>query len=64
VHLAGGDEGLDGDPALGVVLDHRVKDGVTDLVGHLVRMTLSDRLGSKQATCHEFPFSFCAGPIV
>src|ERR1700722_13932620 len=56
VHLAGGDHRLHRDPAARVVLDHGVEDGVTDLVGHLVGMTLSHRLRSKQATRHDaFP---------
>src|SRR5579859_816572 len=52
VHLVVYDHCYHRDPAARVVLDHRVQDGVTDLVGHLVRMTLRDRLGSEQATRH------------
>jgi hypothetical protein len=50
VHLAGGDQSLDGDAALGVALEHGVEDGVTDLVGDLVRVSLGDRLGGEQAS--------------
>ena len=52
VHLAGRDQRLDRDPALRVVLEHRVQDGVADLVGHLVRVALRHRLRGKQPTSH------------
>src|SRR6202050_2667691 len=55
VHLAGRDHRLDRNPAAWIVLDHGIEDDVTDLVGHLVGMTLSNRLRSKQAQCHVFP---------
>ena len=52
VHLTGGDHRLDRDPALRVVLEHRVEDGVADLVGDLVRVALGDRLGGEQTAGH------------
>ena len=48
VDLAGGDQRLDGDPALRVLLEQRVEDGVADLVGDLVRVAFGDRLGGEQ----------------
>jgi hypothetical protein len=42
MYLAGGDQRLDSYPAVRVALDHRVEDGVTDLVSHLVGMAFSD----------------------
>ena len=55
VHLAGGQHGLDGDPAAGVLGQQVVEDGVADLVGHLVRVALGDRLGREQAAGHVAP---------
>src|ERR671915_782744 len=52
VYLAGGDERLDGDSALQVVLEHRVEDRVTDLVRDLVRVALGDGLGCEQTAGH------------
>ncbi len=52
MHLAGGDQRLDSHPAAVIALEHGVQNGVTDLVRHLVGMTLSDGLGSKETTCH------------
>ena len=52
VHLPGRDQRLDRDPARGVVLEHRVQDGIADLVSHLVRVALGHRLRGKQPTCH------------
>src|SRR5205085_6199478 len=54
--LAGGDQGLDRDMAGGVVLEDAIKDGITDLVGHLVRMALRNRFGGEEATGHLRPF--------
>jgi hypothetical protein len=48
VHLTGGDEGLDGDPAGGVLGQHGVEDRVADLVGDLVRVALGHRLGGEE----------------
>jgi len=42
VHLAGSDQGLYGDPAARVIPEHRVENGIADLVCHLVRMALRD----------------------
>src|SRR5262249_32168757 len=44
----GGDERLAGDPAVGVVGEAEVEDGVGDLVGHLVRVAHGHRLAGKQ----------------
>jgi hypothetical protein len=48
VHLAGGDHGLDRDPAARVLGEHRVEDRVADLVGDLVRVALGHRLGGEE----------------
>ena len=53
VHLAGGDQRLDGDPAARVLREQRVEDRVADLVGDLVGVALGDRLGGEQATRHS-----------
>ena len=53
VHLAGGDEGLDGDPAARVLRQHGVEDRVADLVGDLVRVALGHRLGREEAAWHS-----------
>ena len=60
VDLAGGDQRLDGDPALGVVLEHGVEDRVADLVGDLVRVAFGDGLGGEQAT-GQVSGSSCSG---
>jgi hypothetical protein len=39
---AGGDHGLDGDAGELILRQHRVEDGVGDLVGDLVRMAHAD----------------------
>ena len=51
--LTSGDHCLDRDPAGGVGGEHRVEDRVTDLIGHLVRMAFSDRLGGEKASGHS-----------
>ena len=51
-HEAGGQQRLDGDPAVGVLLEHRVEDRVADLVGDLVGVTLGHRLGGEKASGH------------
>src|SRR5262249_6379235 len=43
-HEAGGCERLARNPALRVLLQHRVEHGVADLVAHLVGMAFGDRL--------------------
>src|SRR4029079_2224635 len=45
---AGRDQGLAGDAALGVVRERGVENGVRDLVGDLVRVTLGHRLGREE----------------
>ena len=42
VNLAGGEHRLNGYATLGILLEQVIEDGVTDLVGHLVGMTLGD----------------------
>ena len=49
VHLAGGEQGLDGDAGLRVVLEQRVEDRVADLVGDLVGVALGHGFGGEQA---------------
>ena len=49
VHLAGGEQGLDGDAGPGVLAQEVVEDGVADLVGHLVGVSLGDGLRGEQA---------------
>ena len=49
VHEAGGDHRLDRDARLRVLLEHRVEDGVGDLVTDLVRVPLGHGLGREQA---------------
>ena len=52
-HLAGRDQRLAGDAAVGVVGEHRVEDAVRDLVGDLVRVALGDGLrGEEMALSH------------
>ena len=51
-HEPGGDQRLAGDPADGVVGEHRVEHRVGDLVGDLVRMSLGDRLGGEEEFAH------------
>ena len=46
----GGEQGLDGDPAVRVLAQHLVEDGVADLVGDLVGVTLGHRLGGEQTS--------------
>jgi hypothetical protein len=48
----GGQHGLAGDPAVGVVSEQRVQHGVADLVRDLVRVTLGHRLGGEQTSSH------------
>ena len=45
---AGRDQRLARDAAVGVLGQHRVEDAVADLVGHLVGVTLGDRLGRER----------------
>ena len=52
VDQAGGDHGLDRDPAARVLGEHRVEDRVRDLVADLVRVSLGDGLGREQACGH------------
>ena len=52
-HQAGGEQRLDGDPAVRVLLEQRVEDGVADLVGDLVRVTLGHRLRGEQTSSHS-----------
>ena len=47
---AGGDQGLAGHAALGILVQDGVEDGVGNLVGNLVGMTLGDRLRGKEET--------------
>ena len=55
VHLAGGDQRLDRDPAARVLREQGVEDAVADLVSDLVRVAFRDRLGGEQAACHGAP---------
>ena len=55
VHLAGGDQGLDRDPAARVLREQGVENAVADLVSDLVRVAFRDRLGGEQAACHGAP---------
>ena len=55
VDLTGGDHGLDRDLAGGVVLDHSVEDGITDLVSDLVRVPLGDGLRGEETAGHSSP---------
>ena len=48
----GGDHGLAGHPGLGVLGEDRVEDGVRDLVGHLVGVTLGHRFRGEGPTAH------------
>src|SRR5690242_4952116 len=50
--LAGGNQRLNRNAASRVILEHPVKNGVTDLVCHLVRMALRNRLGGEEASGH------------
>src|SRR5262249_8201561 len=52
VHLARGDHGLTSHGAAPAILDPAVADGVTDLAGHLVWMTLGNGFRSKKTTRH------------
>jgi len=45
MHLTGREHRLHRHAAGGILPEQVVEDGVADLVGHLVRMTLGDRLG-------------------
>src|ERR1022692_2565799 len=42
-----------------VILDHRVEDGIADLICHLVGMTLCHRLGGKETSSHRTPYFCC-----
>ena len=53
VHLAGGDQGLDGDAAGRVLREQRVEDRIADLVGDLVGMSLGDGLRGEQTAGHK-----------
>src|ERR1035441_1288112 len=55
--LAGGDQRLHGHVAVRIILDHRVENGITYLIRHLVRMTLRHRLGGKETSGHRTPIS-------
>ncbi len=52
-HQAGRQQGLDGDPAVRVLLEHGVEDRVADLVGDLVRVTLGHRLRREETSRHS-----------
>jgi len=60
-HLAGDvnlprhDQCFDGDPARRVFSEHRIEDGVADLVGDLVGVTLGHGLRAEQAAGHGTP---------
>ena len=64
-HEARRHEGLARDAAERVLGEDRIEDGVRDLVGHLVRMTLGDGLGGEVevAGAHARIVSFCAGGV-
>ena len=47
-HQAGGDQRLAGDPPTRVVGEHRIENGVGDLVGNLVGMPLGNRFGREE----------------
>ena len=49
---AGGQQGLDRDPAVRVLAQHLVEDRVADLVGDLVGVTLGHRLRGEQTSWH------------
>src|ERR1019366_675805 len=48
---------LHGHVAVRISLDHRVENGITYLIRHLVRMTLRHRLGGKETSGHRTPIS-------
>ena len=52
-HRPGGDQRLARDPAVRVLGQDRVEDAVADLVGHLVGVTLGDRLRRERVPTHE-----------
>jgi hypothetical protein len=47
-HQPGVHERLAGHATLGILSHHGIENAVRDLVGHLVRMALGDRLGGEQ----------------
>ena len=52
-HETRGQKRLHGDPALRVLAEHLVEDGVADLVGDLVRVPLGHGLGGEKASSHS-----------
>ena len=63
-HQTGGQQRLDGDPAVRVLLEHGVEHRVADLVGDLVRVTLGHRLRGEKASGHGLAHSCVAGDWV
>ena len=60
---AGGEHRLAGHPRLGIFGQERVEDGVRNLVGHLVRMSLGDRLrGERPDAAHRSSLSIYRAP--
>ena len=61
--------GLAGNAGFRILLDDRVKDRVRDLIAHLVRMALGDRLGREQVlggvddACHALPLRMSGGRL-
>src|SRR5208283_2435946 len=49
---SGGDEGLAGDPALGVLAHHFIEHRIRNLVGNLVGVAFCHRFGGKQKVAH------------
>ena len=47
-HQTGVAQGLGGDAGFGVLREDGIENGIRDLIGHLVRVTFRDRLGSKE----------------
>src|SRR5690606_28902232 len=56
-HEAGGQQGLDCDPAGRVVLQEVVEHAVADLVSHLVRVTFGHGLRREKSSCHGVTLS-------
>ncbi len=51
-HEAGGDQGLASHAALGILFQHRIEDGVGNLVGHLIGMAHGNGFGSEEVSGH------------
>ena len=63
-HEAGGQQRLDRDPAVRVLLEHGVEHRVTDLVGDLVRVPLGHGLRGEQASSHRLlPCTWSTGSV-